>query len=143
MIKSVHKFTSLPCCTINTCFSTEFVSHYFLSSTSPMSGFKPIENHLQKHPHAKKHFKSKLAYLVTILLQNERVLCFFFSKKLSSEALLFLCLSYTVALTSAIIIISLTKDYDVTTFSCYDGPLWVLDIITTLDVAMQLSKKKR
>lgn len=48
MIKSVHKFTSLPCHTINTCFSTEFVSHYFFSSTSPMNSFKPIEKHLQK-----------------------------------------------------------------------------------------------
>lgn len=91
----------------------------------------------------KKHFKSKVAYLVIILLQNGSFVLFLI-KKLSSEALLFLCLSYTVALTSAIIIISLTKDYDVTTFSCYDGPLWVLDIITTsLGVAMQLSKKKR
>lgn len=67
----------------------------------------------------------------------------FLGKKLSSELLLFPCLSYTVALTSAIIIISLTKGYDVTAFSCYDGPLWVLDRITTiLGVGMQLSKKK-
>lgn len=142
MIKSVHKFTSLPCHTINTCFSTEFVSHYFLSSASLMSSFKPIEKRLQKRPHAKKHFKSDLPCDNSPSKWESFVL--FLSRKLSSEALLFLCLSYIVALTSAIIIISLTKGYDVTTFSCYDGPLWVLDIITTsLSVVMQLSKKKR
>lgn len=146
MIKSVHKFTSLPTHTINTCFSTEFVSHYFLSSTLPMSGFKSTstEKCLQKYPYVKKHYKSKVTYLLTILPQKKKALMLFLSKKLSSEALLFPCLSYTVALISAIIIISLTKDYDVTTFSCYEGPLWVLDIITAfLGVAMQLSKKKR
>lgn len=79
MIKLVHKFTSLPSHTINTCFSTEFVSHYFLFSTSPMSGFKhtSIEKHLQKHAYARKHCKSKVTYLLTILPQNGVVLCFF------------------------------------------------------------------
>lgn len=146
MIKSVHKFTSLPSHTINTCFSTEFVSHYFLSFTLPMSGFKttPTEKYLQQHPHAKKHCKIKVTYLSTIFSLKTERLHAFLSKYLSSEALLFPCLSYTVALIFAIIIISLTKDYDVTTFSCYEGPLWVLDIITAfLGVAMQLSKKKR
>lgn len=147
MIKSVHKFTSLPSHTINTCFSTEFVSNYFFSSTLPMNGSKPTptETYLQQHPHAKKHCKIKVTYLSTIFfsLKTEQRRAFL-SKKLSSEAHLFPCLSYTVALIFAIIIISLTKDYDVTTFSCYEGPLWVLDIITAfLGVAMLLSKKKR
>jgi len=100
---------------------------------------------LQKHPYVKKHYKSKvLTYLLTIFPQKKKGFVLFLSKKLSSEALLFPCLLYTVALISAIIIISLTKDYDVTTFSCYEGHLWVLDIITAfLGVAMQLLKKKR
>lgn len=83
MIKSVHKFTSLPSHTINTCFSTEFVSHYFFSSTLPMNGSKPTptETYLQQHPHAKKHCKIKVTYLSRFFFSQNRIASCFFEQE--------------------------------------------------------------